>query len=99
MRLRIEAVQLPVNPDDDLLGQFLGFLVLTGKAICEGEEPAAMPADEVGPRGVGIQFTGSERPDGRDVLRSAGLIRFGSFRRTGGNRAPAKGAEFGQFET
>lgn len=58
VRPRIETVQLPVDPDDDLLGEFFGFLVLAGEAVREGEEPAAMPADEIGPRGVGVQVTG-----------------------------------------
>ena len=68
VRPRIESVQLPVDPDDDLLGQFLGFLILPGETVREGEESPAMPADEVSPRGVGIQLAGPERPDGRDVL-------------------------------
>ncbi len=68
MRPRIEAVELPVNPNDDLMGQFFGFLVPAGEPIREGEESPAVPADEVSPRGVGIQLTGPERPDGRDVL-------------------------------
>lgn len=65
---RVESVQLPVDPDDDLLGELLGFLILTGEAVREGEESPAMPADKVSPRGVGIQLAGPERPDGRDVL-------------------------------
>ena len=65
---RIETVQLPVDPDDNLVGQFFGFLVLAGKAVSEGEESPAMPADEFRPRGVGIQLTGPQRPYGRDVL-------------------------------
>lgn len=65
---RIETVQLPVDPDNDLLGQFFGFLVTAGKAIREREKSPAMPADQVGPRGVGVQFAGPQRLDGRDVL-------------------------------
>ena len=68
VRPRIETVQLPVDPDDDLVGQFLGFLVLAGKPVRQGEESPAMPADEVGPRGVGVQLAGPQRPYGRDVL-------------------------------
>ena len=68
VRPRIEAVQLPVNPDDDLLGQFFGFLILAGKPVREREESSPVPTDEVGPRGIGVQLPGPERPDGRDVL-------------------------------
>lgn len=78
VRPRIEAVQLPVDADDDLLGEFFGFLVLAGEAVREGEEPPAMPADEVGPRGVGIQLTGPQRLYGRDVLRITNVIPFAS---------------------
>ena len=68
MRPRVEAVQLVVDPDDDLLGQFFGLLVLAGKAVGEREEAPAMPSDEVGPRGIGVQLTSPERPDGCNVL-------------------------------
>ena len=68
VRPRIETVQLPVDPDNDLVGQFLGFLILAGKPVRQGEEPPTMPADEVGPCGVGVQLTGPQRTYGRDVL-------------------------------
>ena len=68
VRPRIETVQLPVDPDNDLLSQFFRFLVAAGEAIREGEESPAMPANEVGPRGVGVQFAGPQRLDCRDVL-------------------------------
>ena len=68
VRPRVEAVQLAIDPDNDLLGQFFGFLILAGEAIRQREEPAAMPADEVGPRGIRVQFTGAQRLNRCDVL-------------------------------
>lgn len=96
VRPRIEPVQLAVDPDDDFLGEFLGFVVLTGEAIGEGEESPPVPADEVVPRGVGIQLTGPERLYGRDVLRIPDVVRFGAGSRAGSRRWRGERRELGQ---
>ena len=96
VRPRVETVQLPVDPDDDLVGQFLGFLILAGKPVRQGEESPTMPADEVGPRCVGVQLAGPQRLYGRDVLRIAKVIGVGSPAGAGGNRGRGESRKMGQ---